>query len=121
MATGSQAFQHSLKNSAELLWECGLRRGTFTFTRVMQIRTNATACATHTAAPIEPGANGSIIPEFIRVPDVEKTFGIKRGHIYALISAGAVKSVCLRKPGAKTGVRLVHFQSVRDYLNRQLA
>lgn len=101
---------------------------------------NATADAKHTAAPIrDPGANGSLTaepirvpdavekffgsptPEFIRVPDVEKTFGIKRGHCYALIGAGAVKSVCLRKPGAKTGVRLVHFQSVRDYLNRQLA
>ena len=87
----------------------------------MSPKNNATACATHTAAPIEPGANGSIIPEFIRVPDVERTFGIKRGHCYALIGAGAVKSVCLRKPGAKTGVRLVHFQSVRDYLAKQLA
>ena len=81
---------------------------------------NATADATHTAAPIEPGASGSA-PEFIRVPDVARLFGIKRGQCYALISAGAVKSVCLRKPGAKTGTRLVHFQSVRDYLNRQLA
>lgn len=63
---------------------------------------------------------GSTVPEFIRVPDVEKIFGIKRGHLYALIAAGAVRSVCLRRPGSKTGVRLVHFQSVRDYLNRQL-
>ena len=101
---------------------------------------NATADATSTAAPIrDPGANGSLTaepirvpdavdkyfgstpPEFIRVPDVEKVFGIKRGHCYALIGAGAVKSVCLRKPGAKTGVRLVSYQSVREYLNRQLA
>ena len=101
---------------------------------------NATADAKHPAAPKqEPGANGSLTaepirvpdaveklfgsttPEFIRVPDVEKMFGIKRGHCYALIGAGALKSVCLRKPGAKTGVRLVHFQSVRDYLAKQLA
>ena len=60
-------------------------------------------------------------PEFVRVPDVERLFGIKRGHCYALIGSGAVKSVCLRKPGAKTGVRLVALASVRDYLNRQLA
>ena len=61
-------------------------------------------------------------PEFVRVIDVQRLFGIRRGHLYQLIGAGAVKSVCLRrKPGAKTGVRLVHFQSVRDYLNRQLA
>jgi hypothetical protein len=83
--------------------------------------TQATANANLTAAPIEPGASGSTTLEFIRVPDVEKIFGIRRGHCYALIGAGAIKSVCLRRPGAKTGVRLVHFQSVRDYLNRQLS
>lgn len=87
----------------------------------MSIPLSATADAQLTAAPIEPGETGSATPEFIRVPDVERVFGIKRGHCYALINAGAVKSVCLRKPGAKTGVRLVHFQSVRDYLHRQLA
>lgn len=92
------------------------------FTRAMQTRINATADAKLTAAPIqEPGANGSITPEFIRVPDVERIFGVKRGHCYALIGAGAVKSVCLRKPGARTGVRLVSYQSVRDYLAKHLA
>ena len=82
---------------------------------------NATADATLTAASIESGASDSIIPEFIRVPDVEKIFGIKRGHCYALIGAGAVKSVCLRKPGAKTGVRLIHAQSIRQHLAKHLA
>lgn len=73
-----------------------------------------------TAAAIQPSESGNTPPEFIRVPDVERIFGIKRGHCYALISAGAVKSVCLRKPGAKTGVRLVHYASVRNFLNRHL-
>lgn len=100
---------------------------------------NATACATHTAAPTQPGASGSLTaeeirapeavekffgstaPEFVRVPDCERLWGMKRGLTYALIKEGAIKSVCLRKPGAKTGVRLVHFQSVRDYLKKQLA
>ena len=82
---------------------------------------NANAAATYTASPIEPGASGSIDPEFIRIPDVERFSGVKRGHAYALINAGLIKSVCLRKPGAKTGVRLVHLQSLRDYLNSNLA
>ena len=72
-----------------------------------------------TVAAIGPAESGSIQPEFIRVPDVRRVFAIKRGQCYQLIKAGLVKSVCLRKPGAKTGVRLVHFQSVRDYLATQ--
>ena len=72
------------------------------------------------AAPIQPGESGSLQPEFIRVPDVERIFGIKRGHCYALIGSGAVKSVCLRKPGAKTGVRLVSYASIREHLNSHM-
>ena len=87
-------------------------------TRVMQTRTNATADAQLTAAPIEPGASGSLPIEFCRIPDLERLLGVKRGMAYFLIKENKIKSVCLRKPGAKTGVRLVHLQSVRDYLNR---
>jgi len=91
-------------------------------TRVMDTPNNTkrTAGAQFTAAPIEPSTSGSIAPEFVRVPDCERLFGLKRGLLYALINDGAIKSVCLRKPGARTGVRLVSYQSVRDYLNRQL-
>jgi hypothetical protein len=86
----------------------------------MHTHTNATVDAKLTTAPIEPGASGSVTSEFLRVPDVEKIFGIKRGHCYALISAGLIKSVCLRRFGAKTGVRLVHLQSLRDYLAKHM-
>lgn len=83
---------------------------------------NATVDANLTTAPIQDhGANGSVTSEFLRLPDVEKIFGIKRGHCYALIGAGAVKSVCLRRPGAKTGVRLIHTQSLREHLTKNLA
>ena len=80
-----------------------------------------TADANLTAAPIEPGASGSILPEFGRVPDVERLFGVKRGLCFRYIADGTFKSVCLRKPGAKNGARLIHLGSVRDWLNSQLA
>lgn len=51
---------------------------------------------------------------------MEPRFGIKRGLAYQGIKEGWFKSVCLRKPGAANGVRLVHVQSVRDWLNKQL-
>ena len=89
----------------------------------MQTPNNASErpTANKTSAPIEPGESGSILPEFGRVPDVERIYGLKRGLCYSLIAAGQIKSVCLRKPGAKTGVRLVYLASVRDFLHQQLS
>jgi hypothetical protein len=73
-----------------------------------------------TVAPIAPGNCGAALPEFGRLADVQRLFGLKRGFTYQLINSGKIKSVCLRKPGAKTGCRLIHLQSVRDYLTAQM-
>jgi hypothetical protein len=80
----------------------------------------ATADAKLTAAPIETGESVSILPEFGRVPDVERLFAIKRGLTYRAIKNGDIKSVVIREKGKKTGARLIHLQSVRDWLNKQL-
>lgn len=77
--------------------------------------------AKKTEAPVEASDTLQVLPEFGRIPDVERLFGLKRGVLYQLIGANKVKSVCLRKPGAKTGVRLVHLASVRAFLHEQLA
>ena len=72
---------------------------------------------------IEPVAAGNInhtAPEFVRVKDVQKIFGLKRGITYRLIGDGRIKSVCLREPGNIQGVRLIHLASVRDYINSQM-
>lgn len=65
-------------------------------------------------------ADKAIGAEFGRIADVERLFGLKRGLTYALIRQGKIKSVCLRKPGARTGVRLVHLASVRLLLEANL-
>jgi hypothetical protein len=87
----------------------------------MNAITRATADAKLTAAPIETGASSSFLPEFGRIPDVERLFGLKRGLTYRAIKNGDIKSVVIRQKGAKTGARLVHLASVRDWLNKQLA
>lgn len=76
--------------------------------------------ANQTSAPIETGESVSILPEFGRVPDVERIFGLKRGLTYRAIKNADIKSVVIREKGKKTGARLVHLQSVRDWLNKQL-
>jgi hypothetical protein len=70
-----------------------------------------------TSAPVEPGVVGS--PEFCRPSDVRHLFGIGRSYCYELIQSGAIRSTCLRKAGARTGVRLIDVASVRDYLRGQ--
>ncbi len=57
-----------------------------------------------------------MLPEFGRVSDVERIWGIKRGLLYLLLKQGEIKSAVIRRKGARTGVRLVHLQSVRDFL-----
>ena len=60
-----------------------------------------------------------IEPEFLRIKDVEKMFGLKRGKLYALIREGAVISKSLRTRGTIRGVRLVSVDSLRNYINSQ--
>ena len=71
---------------------------------------------TFTTAPVQPGDCSTVEPEFVRFPDLRRRFGLKRGYVYELIQAGLIKSVPLRLPGAKSGVRLIYLPSVREYL-----
>jgi hypothetical protein len=73
-----------------------------------------------TTEPIKVGNVNQVLPEFGRVPDVQKLFGVKRGILYRWIGEGKIKSVCIREPGNIQGVRLIHLESVRNYINSQM-
>ena len=72
-----------------------------------------------TIEPVGVGNTNQTLPEFGRVNDVQKLFGVKRGILYRWIGEGKVKSVLIREPGNIQGVRLIHLASVRDYINSQ--
>ena len=74
-----------------------------------------------TQAPIQIGYCSSVLPEFGRWQDVQRLFGIKRGTLYGLIGEGKIRSITLCKPGRKFGCRLIHLQSVRDFLQALMA
>ena len=74
-----------------------------------------------TTAPIHAANLSTTQPEFCRLPDLQRLFGIKRGHAYSLMHEGAIRSVSLRRRGYKLGIRLVDVASVRDYLLHQAA
>ena len=59
-------------------------------------------------------------PEFVRVPEAVRLFGICRSSLYELISEGKVKSTCLKsKRGNTRGVRLISYDSLKAYIESQ--
>jgi hypothetical protein len=69
-----------------------------------------------TMARVEPGVTGGVAPEFGRIKDVERLFGIKRGTAYSLLATGKIRGCVLRVRGKQSGVRLIDLASVRDYI-----
>jgi len=65
-------------------------------------------------------ANETARPEFIRLPTKGRDpfFGLTRSYFYQLIERGQIESFTLRQRGQKNGVRLVKYDSVRDYILR---
>lgn len=67
-------------------------------------------------------------PEYIRLPragERDPYFGLSRSYLNELVLSckannfrPLVKSAVLRRRGAKTGVRLVHLQSLRDFVKQ---
>jgi len=72
-----------------------------------------------TTEPVQPGNFNNVLPEFGRLADVTRHFGIKRGTAYNLLTDGKIKGVLLRVRGAKSGVRLIDMASVRNYILSQ--
>ena len=83
-----------------------------------------------TTAPIEvpPLVAQALVPEFIRLPRVGTECphtGLRRSKINSLILPSEingghppVKSFVLRRRGSRTGVRLVEFRSLVDYIRQ---
>jgi hypothetical protein len=70
-----------------------------------------------------PAGIGNLLerePEFVRVGDLRFLTGLKRGLAYRKIADGTFKSITLREPGNKFGVRLVYWPSVKAWLHSLL-
>ena len=66
------------------------------------------------------GDNSGLAVEWLRINDLATRFGIRRGTAYNLLRDGKIKGCVLRVRGKQTGVRLIHAQSVRDYIESQV-
>ena len=57
--------------------------------------------------------------EYGRFDELQRRFGIRRSLAYELINAGKIKSVAVKKKGARSGIRLIDFGSVREFLRAE--
>ena len=75
-----------------------------------QLHPPASAVGHQTTAPVQPGL------EWLRPGDVRPRYGISRSLLYELLKEGKIKSVCLRREGRATGIRLVSARSIEAYI-----
>jgi hypothetical protein len=62
-----------------------------------------------------------LAPEFVDCKGLEAAFGIKRSLAYALLADGKIQGVSLRRRNQVRGKRLFKVDSVRAFLNSQMA
>ena len=55
-------------------------------------------------------------PEWCRIADAVRLYGIGRSSLYELIAGGKIKSVNLRQRGSTRGIRLISADSLSAYL-----
>lgn len=90
-----------------------------------QSQTSDSATGGMTTAPIVAQAATIVpaLPEFIRLPRIGERCpwtGLSRAVMWQLIERGSVRSISLRKPGARKGTRLIVLESLLGHL-RSLA
>jgi len=55
-------------------------------------------------------------PRWLRIPDACAVSGMGRSLLYRHLSAGSIKSVCLRDPNNVRGIRLVNADSLFGFI-----
>lgn len=78
------------------------------------------AVSEFTTETLKQGWTSQISPEFCEVPALYSAFGIRRTMAFRGIKEKWFKSVLLRQPGNTSGKRLVHVESVRQWLKSQM-
>ena len=62
------------------------------------------------------GPNTVSEPEWIRINDAVRVFGLSRPYLFDLISAKKIRSVHITRKGATKGIRLIDTASLRQYI-----
>ena len=66
-------------------------------------------------------ATKTIKPVFIRVSDVTRTYGLKRGFLYHMVKAGLLKSTTLKGRCGMKGIVLFRPEDIENLIKTQSA
>lgn len=69
-----------------------------------------------TVAPVAPGRCDGITPEFVRTADAVRLFGIGKSTLADWIKRGLIRSHLVRRPGNKSGIRLISTAGLRAFI-----
>jgi excisionase family DNA binding protein len=73
----------------------------------------------HTATLADEPVQARWRPEWIRVDPAAELFGISRSKLYELIGDRKIKSFCLRERGKVKGIRLISYDSICEFLEKE--
>jgi hypothetical protein len=73
----------------------------------------------HTETLANEPAQAHFRPEWIRIDEAVRRFGISRSRFYQLIGDRKIKSFCLRERNKIKGIRLLSFDSICSFLESE--
>jgi Helix-turn-helix domain len=68
-----------------------------------------------------PSDSPPLRPEWLRVEDAVRVFGISRSKLYQLFNERKIKTFCLRQRNKLKGVRLINFDSLHAFMESEAA
>jgi hypothetical protein len=74
---------------------------------------------THSQATPSAVAQDPLRPEWIRLNTAAQLFGISRSRLYDLIAERKIKSFCLRERNQIKGTRLISFDSLCKFFEKE--
>jgi hypothetical protein len=64
-------------------------------------------------------ADAPVKPEWIRLDEAVRRFGLSRSRLYQLIGERRIKSFCLRERNQIKGTRLLNFDSLCEFFEKE--
>jgi hypothetical protein len=73
----------------------------------------------HSNITADGSAQNHFKPEWIRIDEAVRRFGLSRSRLYQLIGERRIKSFCLRERNQIKGTRLLSFDSLSEFFEKE--
>jgi hypothetical protein len=87
--------------------------------RSMQQSSGMLNAVSHSNIPADTAGQNYSKPEWIRIDEAVRRFGLSRSRLYQLIGERRIKSFCLRERNQIKGTRLISFDSLCEFFEKE--